>query len=531
MDALRELDAQGNAVGTSGSTKHSINTFASQSFTFTTNQSVTVDGVPANKVSFETQVSTVGVLTVDTFIFEGCGTVGPPGEQWNVSYGDFKWNINFSSWQWCGCGKGQSVETGEFIDLDVTVKGLADVKAKAGKPQSLELGGGMTCELSGKVLVDNIWTTMPSGYPSVTNQGSRTTFTFRFPRFSSSALYDPLITGVSSASTTTAQTATTGAPLTTGPSTPAPTGPATPKTTAGPAGSTSAGGPSSSSAPAGSTSPTTTGATGPTATAGPKGKTTASPVGSTTAGPASSSAPAGSTGPATTGAAGPTATASPEGKTTASPTTDSQSTTGEATAATTGSSTTAAPAPAPATVQGSMDLNVQDCPAFVAAPGVNESLAAGIAEAANISQSYVAATSRCARRLQAGAAVRRLSELALVDYVITIPPSSTGGGGGSSGAEVAATAAAAAAASIASETPSTLTAKITAALQASGVNASSVSVTSFSAPIVAAPSAATTTAANGSPEEPASAAPHTYAAPSISFLVLLTSAALAQHRA
>eukprot|EP00448_Togula_jolla_P020802 CAMPEP_0170588190 /NCGR_PEP_ID=MMETSP0224-20130122/10699_1 /TAXON_ID=285029 /ORGANISM="Togula jolla, Strain CCCM 725" /LENGTH=89 /DNA_ID=CAMNT_0010911893 /DNA_START=87 /DNA_END=352 /DNA_ORIENTATION=- len=33
MDALRELDAQGNAVGASGSTKHSLNTFASQDFT------------------------------------------------------------------------------------------------------------------------------------------------------------------------------------------------------------------------------------------------------------------------------------------------------------------------------------------------------------------------------------------------------------------------------------------------------------------------------------------------------------------
>ena len=34
MDALREVDASGNAVGTSGNPKHTFNTFASQAFSF-----------------------------------------------------------------------------------------------------------------------------------------------------------------------------------------------------------------------------------------------------------------------------------------------------------------------------------------------------------------------------------------------------------------------------------------------------------------------------------------------------------------
>ena len=34
MDALREVDTSGNAVGTTGNQKHSFNTFASQDFTF-----------------------------------------------------------------------------------------------------------------------------------------------------------------------------------------------------------------------------------------------------------------------------------------------------------------------------------------------------------------------------------------------------------------------------------------------------------------------------------------------------------------
>ena len=40
MDALRELDADGNAVGTSGSIKHSINTFVSLDLFFAVSEQI-----------------------------------------------------------------------------------------------------------------------------------------------------------------------------------------------------------------------------------------------------------------------------------------------------------------------------------------------------------------------------------------------------------------------------------------------------------------------------------------------------------
>jgi len=49
-------------------------------------------------------------------------------------------------------------------------------------------------ELSNQVLVDNsTWSMMADGYPSVNVQGSTTTITFRFPKFSNDILYDPVL--------------------------------------------------------------------------------------------------------------------------------------------------------------------------------------------------------------------------------------------------------------------------------------------------------------------------------------------------
>ena len=45
MDALREVDTEGNAVGASGSVKHSIQTFAAQSFTINEPESAVIDGI------------------------------------------------------------------------------------------------------------------------------------------------------------------------------------------------------------------------------------------------------------------------------------------------------------------------------------------------------------------------------------------------------------------------------------------------------------------------------------------------------
>eukprot|EP00931_Biecheleriopsis_adriatica_P012795 TRINITY_DN11403_c0_g1_i2.p1 TRINITY_DN11403_c0_g1~~TRINITY_DN11403_c0_g1_i2.p1 ORF type:complete len:489 (+),score=98.29 TRINITY_DN11403_c0_g1_i2:50-1516(+) len=212
MDALREVDADGFAVGASGSVKHSIQTFAAQDFTIASAEDVTLgdNNVSAVKISFSSPISSVGKIRVDTYVLGKSGSLGPPGETWAVQAGDLKWNIELSDWSWCGCRKGQKVEEGTFIDLDISIKGLGDAKAKGDSNKSISLGGGVTLELSNQVYADGNWSSMPQGYPKVSMQGASTTF--RFPRFTVSSLYDPVLTGLSvSADSTTASASSTTA--------------------------------------------------------------------------------------------------------------------------------------------------------------------------------------------------------------------------------------------------------------------------------------------------------------------------------
>jgi len=208
MDALREVDASGLAVGVSGPTKHSIQSFATQNFTIAKPEVVTLGTVPATLVSFESPISDVGSIKVDTYVLGSSGVVGPPGEQWSVSPGDLKWNVVLSNWTWCGCGKGNSVEIGAYVDLDITLQGLAGIK-EGKDSKHLDLGGNMACELSNQVQVDGTWVQMPNGFPTVVVKGSQVTLSFRFPRFSDRAMYDPLLTGISSAETTSSQPTST----------------------------------------------------------------------------------------------------------------------------------------------------------------------------------------------------------------------------------------------------------------------------------------------------------------------------------
>eukprot|EP00928_Gymnodinium_smaydae_P087768 TRINITY_DN7198_c0_g1_i1.p1 TRINITY_DN7198_c0_g1~~TRINITY_DN7198_c0_g1_i1.p1 ORF type:complete len:121 (+),score=23.13 TRINITY_DN7198_c0_g1_i1:2-364(+) len=80
-----------------------------------------------------------------------------------------------------------------MVDLDITVMGKGDAKQKGNKSTSVEIGGGLTLSLSDRVQIDGTWKTMPTGYPKVTMKGKSTTITFRFPKFTTKAWYDPLI--------------------------------------------------------------------------------------------------------------------------------------------------------------------------------------------------------------------------------------------------------------------------------------------------------------------------------------------------
>jgi hypothetical protein len=216
MDSLIEVDAQGNAVGTTGSVsnKHSIQTFAPQEFTVADPVSSKIGDVDTQKITFSSPVGSIGEISVDTLIVLGHGIVGPASEQWEVFPGDLKWNIEFPSWKFCGdgatCKKGSTNEVGAFLDLDITVKGSAASAAKvSGNENKYSLGGGVNLLLTKKVMIDGTETEMPEGYPKMEMKGNMQVFKFRFPKFSSNATYDPVIESSKSESIPTTTTTTT----------------------------------------------------------------------------------------------------------------------------------------------------------------------------------------------------------------------------------------------------------------------------------------------------------------------------------
>lgn len=200
MDALRELDADGETVGSSGQDRHSINTFAAQDFTFMPVQADFMMGVnmsvSAHKLSFHSPIGDVGNIAVDTFVMSSPGFVGPEGEEWGVGIGDMKFNIRFPNWRWCG-DEGSSCragDVGEFLELDIKIKGAAEsVALIQGTLNTYDLGGDANMTLTEKVMLDGVQRQMPAGYPSMRMQGGSQIFTFRFPKFSQSAEYDPLL--------------------------------------------------------------------------------------------------------------------------------------------------------------------------------------------------------------------------------------------------------------------------------------------------------------------------------------------------
>lgn len=198
MDALKEVDSSGAQIGNTGSSKHAINSFATTAFTVQQPVDVEIGTANASRVDFEAVVGTIGKLKVETYMITSNGTVGD--DNWEVSPGALKWNIVFPEWTFCApCGS----DIGAFLDLTITVQGLGTASKKGNSNAQIDLGGGANLMLSSQVTVDGNMTDMPDGYPTVGLQGSKTSVTFRFPKFMDNATYDPLITSDAAGADTT----------------------------------------------------------------------------------------------------------------------------------------------------------------------------------------------------------------------------------------------------------------------------------------------------------------------------------------
>lgn len=208
MDELKERDANGSEVGKTGqpSVKHSFNTFASQDFTFTDIMKSTLQDINVTTFKFKSSLLEGSAnLTVSVYIFDEDGNITLGDEQTEVHRGNVKFSILLENWKFCGsagvtCRKGSTDEVGDFIDFVITIKGKgspapknesdADEGKKRGK--KYDLGGNSEVVLSNKVQYDGgNFTDMVSGYPKTVTQGSKTSFVFRFKKFSESVFYDP----------------------------------------------------------------------------------------------------------------------------------------------------------------------------------------------------------------------------------------------------------------------------------------------------------------------------------------------------
>jgi hypothetical protein len=176
------------------SSDHGTPTVANQDFTVSAVTPTTVgNGVQASLVTFKTTLetkgnpkTTYGILQLDTYIIQGSGTVATDTETFKVEPNDVKFNIILSDWAFDTAS--------EFVDVALVIKGRrSDADLREVEENVFDLGGSVPLILSGRVTVDGSETAMAAGYPRYTNNGGKYTFEFRFPKFTSSATYDPIV--------------------------------------------------------------------------------------------------------------------------------------------------------------------------------------------------------------------------------------------------------------------------------------------------------------------------------------------------
>ena len=184
MDAIREVDASGNIVGNKGQLKHSLQTFASQTFTFSDIVDTTYQNMSCSTFSFASQLD-VGSIQVDTYLFNTSGDARTVNETWFIQEGDIKFNIQLDNWNFCTpCSDG----TAAYVELDIELKGQTLKQSN----KTIDLGGALV-QLSDEVVVDGNPTRMSQGYPKQTQLGQKTVYTFRFPVFNTRVVYDPVV--------------------------------------------------------------------------------------------------------------------------------------------------------------------------------------------------------------------------------------------------------------------------------------------------------------------------------------------------
>lgn len=113
---------------------------------------VQYQNLTATQIDFTCTINS-GTFMVTTYIFEEAGSIMNGGEESIVSNGTLKFSINVNNWDWCtgaNCRKGQTEQTGAFLDVDLTVQGLAAATAKPKANANLSAANqtvGIVCQV------------------------------------------------------------------------------------------------------------------------------------------------------------------------------------------------------------------------------------------------------------------------------------------------------------------------------------------------------------------------------------------------
>ena len=176
----------------------------------TPDTNVKIGDTTASTINFSSTLDT-GKFSLTTMIIDADGEItnevsGGESETLTLTKGDCKFNIELKDWDWCNGSCNGGTKTGEFIDVTVEIKGTSSETTwnddeSGGSDDAIKDGdnvkgnmGGSIITLSNTVTLDGKIESMPSGYPMIGGNGkNKNTITFRFPKFTSSAVYDPII--------------------------------------------------------------------------------------------------------------------------------------------------------------------------------------------------------------------------------------------------------------------------------------------------------------------------------------------------
>jgi hypothetical protein len=195
--SIIEKDSQGNEVGKNSTVKHSFNNF---NFTLSPENITNVQNVAAKNyiLTATNPIDKKTIFQVDLYFFTDSGKIKLGDTSIvDVTPAALKISLLVNNWPFCSqnctdptcCVNGLTNEVGSYLDFQMQLKGLNDSKRIN---DYYDVGNG-EFDPDSIVYKDSDNSKYTIGYPTLGNQGTKDVFTFRFPTFNRSIMYDSFL--------------------------------------------------------------------------------------------------------------------------------------------------------------------------------------------------------------------------------------------------------------------------------------------------------------------------------------------------